>query len=114
MPKEECGVTDQRIQEATRCWEDPVPEAESPGNCENKPFPNIPFILAKGKEYNRRPQMGSGGSYPASTTVLLEEEASLRKENKNESTFKNEYILHKVWIFDRNLHFWAKLELPLF
>lgn len=53
MPKEECGVTDKRIQEATRCWEDPVPEAESPENCENKPFPSILFILAKGKEYNR-------------------------------------------------------------
>lgn len=57
--------------------------------------------------------MGSGGSNPASTIVLLEEDISLRKENKNESTFKNEYILHKIWIFDRNLHFWAKLELLL-
>jgi hypothetical protein len=51
--------------------------------------------------------MGSGGSYSARRSVLFGKDAILRKANKNESTFKNEYVLHKIWISDVNLHFWG-------
>lgn len=75
---------------------------------------NYPLHFSQGEGIRPEATDGKWWVKPASTVVFLEEDASLRKENKNESTFKNEYILCKIWIFDRNLHFWPKLELPLF
>lgn len=51
--------------------------------------------------------MGSGGLYLARRSVLFGKDVILRKVNKNELIFKNEYVLYKIWIFDVNLYFWG-------